>query len=164
MPQGLSDDCRVGVSWGCPWGRLGSSRGWGVLPVCGHHIAGDGSPHLSWLEASEVAGLWGDSHHNRNVNTMVLIQPFMVRIPPSSGPESHACHQHPLQWGILSRILGYPREALGQHSLRARESLEDWSPLGGLGTFSLGFLPHCLLVPTSLLTHSLTLLSIPFSV
>lgn len=148
MPLG-----KVGLLWGV--------RG-GVVPVCGHHIAGNGFPCLSWLEASEVAGLWGDSHHNRNVNTTVLIQLFMVRILPSSGLEFHACHQHPLQWGILSRTSGYPGEALGQHSLRARESFEAWSPLGVLDTFSLGCLPQCLLVPTSLLTHSLTLLFYSF--
>lgn len=54
---------------GMPLGKVGLlwvGVGEGVVPVCGHHIAGVEYPHLSWLEASEVGGLWG-------VNTTVLI-------------------------------------------------------------------------------------------
>lgn len=44
---------------------------------------------LRCLEASEVAGIWGNSCHLRSVSIPVLIQPLMVRMQPSSGRESH---------------------------------------------------------------------------
>lgn len=44
---------------------------------------------LRCLEASEVAGFWGNSCQLRSVNTMVPIQPLMMRIQPPRGQESH---------------------------------------------------------------------------
>lgn len=82
------DDCKVCVSQGSPWGRLDSS-GQGEFLSMVITFQGLGFYTLRCLEASEVAGIWGNSRHLSSVNTAVLIQPLTVRVQPSSGCKSH---------------------------------------------------------------------------